>query len=348
MKKEETTIPGKEKSTEEKRIPNMGDPQPVKKPTKRRKKKKLLATPTSILRILMILLYVGIIFTLSLPAMTTTACLDEKLEVTTLLSEAKMKYATQEEIDSVAEKLQAALDGLKENPDYQEEETHTLAIPRADLAWTYHLAKGVKADQLVALIDKAKAVSSEPYTEESIKTLRQTTLEAQRCLCATVTITRSMVQLALSGNVNGSDESQIGGIVVNVTMVFFLALLPFVGFVISMLDRTRNIKNIFSLIGSVFAIAGIFLVIYPYVAIGSVIMFIEYVALGVMAVSALYAKQQEKYIVAHPELEAEFTEKHPHLVKALINYKSIMPAVPVAEKTYASAQNAKKHGRSRK
>ena len=42
-----------------------------------------------------------------------------------------------------------------------------------------------------------------------------------------------------------------------------------------------------------------------------------------MSAGSIYAIQQERYIVKHPELEAEFTEKHPYFVKALINYKSV-------------------------
>jgi len=344
MEKETTT------TTPEKKIPNIGDPQPVKTPQKRKKRKKLLTTPSHILRILMTLLYVVIIFSLSLPAMTTTAYLDENLEVTTIYSKAKMRYYTQEEIDNVADKLQSAIDNLKDDPEYDKsnEGGFELSLPRADLSWSYHVTEGIDASHLIELINKAKSTKSEPYTEESVKNLRQTTLEAQRALCASVTITRSMVQLALSGNVNGSDESQVGGIVVNVTMIFILAVLPFTGFIICCFDRIRNIKNIFSLIGAVFAVVTIFTVIYPYVAIGAVVMFVEYVIMGSLAVGAIYARQQEKYIIEHPELEADFTEKHPHLVKALINYKSLTPPVLTSEKTFASAQNAKKHGRKRK
>ena len=49
-----------------------------------------------------------------------------------------------------------------------------------------------------------------------------------------------------------------------------------------------------------------------------------YIIICVLNLAGVYAKQQEDYIITHPEKEPEFTEKHPQFVKALINYKAFV------------------------
>lgn len=360
MKKEKTS-PQEEKTGEgsgktedgKKKIPNMGDPAPVKAPKpKRRKRRKELKTPSFYVRICMIWTYVIIIFLIASPFVTASFYITKDLGVTTNVDEAYLYLSDQEQVDKAAKELKEAISGLEkrelkpeEVDDYQE---GVVSLRTAMYEWQYHAAKDVDTVELLKLIEESKAVDRRLYTEESVKKLNQATMQGQKTLCATVTVTRSLVQLMFDGNVNGSDTSMIGGIITSIVLVFALAVLPITGFFISAFDKRRHIKNTFSLICSIACISIIFVMIYPFVAIGSVLSVFGYILLFVLSAAGFYTKQQEDYIVRHPEQEAEFGQKHPQFIKALINYKATLPVVTEAEKTYKSAQNAKKHGRSRK
>lgn len=133
-------------------------------------------------------------------------------------------------------------------------------------------------------------------------------------------------------------------------LTFALGVLPMIAFLACLLDRRRMIKNIIVMICSALALADIFLTIYPYVGIGAVLTIIMYVLIMLLNIGGFYAGQQEKYIVNHPEMEAEYTQKHPQLVKALINHKSIYGSAvpPRAEQERTAAVNAKKRQAKKK
>lgn len=337
-----------------KKIPNMGDQSaaPIKAKPKRRKRKKELKTPSYHVRMCMIWTYVIIVFLIVSPFVKASFYITDDLRVTTNVKEAYLYYSDQKEIDNAADELQDAIKGLEkkelkpgEVDDYQE---GTISLRTAMYEWQYHTDEGVNSDQLRKLIEESKSVDRRLYTEDSVQKLNKATLNAQKMLCATVTVTRSLVQLMFDGNVNGADTSMIGGIVTSIILVFALIVLPVVGFFITCFDKRKHLKNIFSLICAIACIAIIFVMIYPFVAIGAVLTIFGDILLFVLSAAGFYTKQQEDYIVRHPEKEAEFGQKHPQFLKALLNYKASLPVVTEAEKTYASAQNAKKHGRSRK
>lgn len=348
MTKEEKVAASNEVS-DKKDFPNMGQKPPQPIPPKKRKKKKLLRTPSHIIRICMIWVYVIILFMLTSPFITASFYITEDSQVTADVTKAYLHYSTQEQIDKLKDDLEAAIDGLEKSDAEVEEYQETIALPTANMNWQYHVAEGINADELVKLIEEARGLDKRYYTEESVKALNSATLEAQKSLCATVTVTCSIFQLIFGGNVNGTDTSAVGGLIASVMMIFVLAVLPLAGFFITCFDKRRHIKNVYALLCSLFCLLDIFIMVYPNIALGAVLTIFAYIALFLLAIGGLYAKQQEDYIVRHPEKEAEFTEKHPQFVKALINYKAVtMPVVTEKEKTLASAQNAKKHGRSRK
>lgn len=338
----------------EKKIPNMGDsdPAPVKPGPQKRKRKKELKTPSFYVRICMIWTYVIILFLIVSPFVSASFYITGDLKVTTNVKEAYLYYSDQKEIDQAAEELKQALDGLekkkidpKDADDYQE---GAVSLRTAMYEWQYHTDEGVDSAELKKLVEESKNTDRRLYTKESVEKLNQATLNAQKMLCATVTVTRSLVQLMFDGNVNGSDTSMIGGIVTSIIMVFALVVLPVAGFFIVCFDKRKHLKNVYSLICSIACIAIILIMIYPFVAIGSVLTVFADILLFVLSAAGFYTKQQEDYIVSHPEQEAEFGQKHPQFLKALLNYKASLPVLTESEKTYASAQNAKKHGRSRK
>ncbi len=320
----------------------------------KKKKKKLLRTPSHMIRITMIWVYVLIIFMMTSPFITASFYITEDLNITTNRSEAYLFYSTQEEVDTSAKNMQKALDGLKDKPveadeldEYQEE---VLSVPTARYDWQYHPDEGVDAKELISLIEEGRNVDRRLYTDESVKALNQAMLEAQKTLCATVTITRSELELMFDGNVNGADNGEIGGLVTSVLLIYMLVFLPVIGFFITVFNKKGHTKNVYGLICSVGCLSIIMLMVYPFVALGAVFTIVAYIILFFLTGAGFYAKQQEDYIVKHPELETEFTEKHPWFVRALINYKAVNMPVTLTEKdkAYASAQNAKKHGRSRK
>lgn len=306
------------------RFPNMGGKPTPKKKVKMPPKKriKLLKTPTQIIRGFTIFLYVLIIFLLTSPFMSATFYITDDLEATTELPES-YTYSTQEQIDNAEKELQEALDGLSKDPDYDPRAEKEVSISTLGMAWRYNVASGVDAQDLVALVEKAKNTDRTLYTEESVTKLNNATIKAQRALCSTVTVTRSIIQLILGGNVDGTDISGVGSIVVNVLLIYVLALLPVVGILITLFDRSRHIKNISGMMIALLSLMDIFAMVYPHIAFGSVMTITAYILLFVLSVGGLYAKQQEDYILKHPEKESEFTEKHPQFVKALINYKRV-------------------------
>ena len=323
-------------------------------PPKKKKRKKLLNTPVRIIRICMILVYVLIIFLMTSPFVTASFYITEDLRITTSKSEAYLFYSTQEQVDKAKDDLEKAIDGLETKPvdekeldEYQEE---IISVPTARYDWQYHPDEGVDAKELISLIEEGRDIDRRLYTEESVKELNNKMLEGQKTLCATVTITRSEFELMFDGNVNGADSTQMGGLVTSVLLVYMLVFMPVIGFFIVCFDKTRHVKNVYSFICSVGCVCIIMFLIYPFIAIGAVFTIVLDIILFFLSAGGFYAKQQEDYIVKHPELEAEFSQKHPMFVRALINYKSVnMPSILTEkDKTLSSAKNAKKHGRNRK
>ncbi len=317
---------------------------------KKRKKKKELITPTRIIRYTMIAVYVLLVFFLSSPYISASLYIKEDLTVSFFADEAYSKRSTQEEIDNAEKELSAAIDSLEKNPDADVNVYKaTLSLPTAEYDWTYHIGKDIKADKLVETIDKAKDIDRRYYTEESVKKLNDATLNAQKALCATVNIKQSALQLMVGGSVSESYGGNTSASIGRYILIYALAFLPVIGVFFATFDTRRHLKNIYGFICSVLALLDIILLIYPMVGIGSVLSIFLYLLLFFLSALGFYAKQQEDYIVAHPEKEAEFSEKHPQFVKALINYKSAtVPEQRKRDRDYSSAQNAKKHGRSRK
>ena len=151
------------------------------------------------------------------------------------------------------------------------------------------------------------------------------------------------------GEAFGSSIS-IGNTILRAFLTFALSILPLIGLFACVFDKKRIIKNIIVLICSILVLVDIFFTIYPFIGIGAVLSIILYIIISVINIGGFYARQQEKYIVMHPELEAEYTQKHPHFVKALINHKSFGDEVPVdyKAKERAAAKNAKKHNTKKK
>ncbi len=339
---------------QEKMIPNMGDKPDLSENVKRRKRKqkKLLKTPSFFVRILMICVYTVIILCLAAPFVSATFYITEDLSVTTDVNKAYLYYSTQEEMDEAAKNISDAIDSLVEKKledgELEQYQETAISLSTAAYDWQYHVHESVDATHLKEMIEKSKEIDRRLYTEQSVKKLNEATLEGQKMLVATVKITRSLIQLMFDGAVNGADASNVGGIVVNTLLVFVLMLLPVVGFFAAVFDRRKHIKNVISLICTVIGLVIIMTMIYPHIAIGSVVMISSYLLLSFLTILGFYTKQQENYIVNHPEKEAEFSEKHPQFLKALLNYKMSKPVITESEKTYDSAQNAKKRGRRRK
>lgn len=321
-------------------FPDMDNqPVPKTKSPPKKKRKKLLKTPSHIIRLCMVWAYVIAIFLLSLPFVSTTLYIKEDLDITTSAAEADLKYASQKEIDTAADELEAALGGLKKSgEEVPEEYEDSMALSSASFDWKYHIANGIQTDRIITLISKSREANRQLYTVETVNALNETTLKAQRALCATVTVTQSALQIILGGSVNNTYSGDISELILSGVMIYALAILPIVGFFISTFDKRRHIKNTYSLITSVLCMLDIFIVIYPNIDIGSVLSVFTYILIFMLSIAGFYAKQQEDYIVKHPELEAEFTEKHPYLVKALINYKAVNLVETLAKKEEAEKE----------
>ena len=322
-KKEKNNI----NENKEKKYPNMGDARinqsKAKVAVPKQKRIRLLKTPTQIIRGFAVLLYAVIIFLLASPFMSATFYITEDLEATTDPEKAYSEYSTQEQIDEAEKNLQQALDGLEKDPDYDPRAESEISVSTMGMDWRYNVAEGVNAEKLANLVEKAKNTDRSMYTEESVKKLNSAVIRAQKALCSTVRVTRSIIQLILSGSVNGTDLEGVGNIVVNVLLIYVLAVLPIVGVLITLFDRKRHIKNISGMMISLLCLMDIFVMVYPHIAIGAVMTITAYILLFVLSVGGLYAKQQEDYIVSHAEKESDFTQKHPQFVKALINFKRV-------------------------
>ena len=320
MKKEQK---GNEKNSAEKKLPDMND-KPVKKPKpKRKKRKKHLKTPSHILRLCMVWMYVILIFMLSFSYVTMTLYIKDDMSIGNDLSNADLHYATQKEIDSATQELEKALGALQKSGEKSVEYESALAISSADFQWKYHIASDVDAKKLLELIGKSRELDRVAYTENTVKAVNDATLKAQHTLCATVTISQSALQIVLGGVVNDTPTDAVSDIIVSGIIMYALVLLPVIGFFFASFDKKRHLKNVYTIICCIACLFMIFFAIYPSIGIGAVISVILYIILFFMSAGSIYAIQQERYIVKHPELEAEFTEKHPYFVKALINYKSV-------------------------
>lgn len=327
----------------------------VKNVPKRKKNKKPLRTPSHIIRICMVWCFVICLFLLSLPFINATIYITDDLKTTADAQQAYNKYATQEDIDSAEKDLQAALDGLVKDKNSKNDSTNesnsSAAVNTAMFDWVYHIRADVKSEDLQKLILKAKNTDRSIYTKESVEKLNTATINAQKILCATVSISQTALQLMFGGSIAELyGHGSTGGTIVNSLFAYALAFIPLIGFFAASFDKTRHIKHIISLIGSILCIIDIYFIIYPYLAIGSVFSIIMYIIIMVINIFSIYAKQQEDYIIRHPELEPEFSEKHPNFVKALINYKAFKPEPSTKNDNskLQAAKNAQKHNTKKK
>jgi len=339
------------------------------------KKKRPLATPSYILRIFIVLSFVVVLFLLTYPFLYAQLYISDDLNITYDVNAAYKKLATQEEIDKAEAELKKAYDGLVEAPkkkseeeyeeesepsdeeketSYDEEDDDTIirSIDTANYEWTYSIANNVDIKSIAGLIDEARSIERSDYTEKSVNALNKSLLEAQKLLCAKVVISQSALQMMLGGSVSEAfgNYGSAWDSVLHGIFAFALAVIPIVCFFAAAFDRKRHIKHVIIMIGAVLALVDIFLTIYPYIGIGAVLSVIMYLFIGVLNIASIYALQQERYIISHPEMEPEYTEKHPQFVKALFNAKSFGALkMPTArEKEYKAAKNAKKRNSKKK
>lgn len=344
------------------------------------KRRKLLRTPSHIIRITLIWCLAIILFLLTYPFLQVTFYITEDLQVTPKAEEAYDVLATQADIDKAEKELRQALDSLAEAPKKEEskaasqssaatqESTEgsqdsqpaeqqggglTREINTINYNWIYTIPEGVNEEKLIQLIDEVKQINREKYTEESIDRLNTAILKAQKVLCASVFVSQNALQMMLGGTVGeafGSSNISLGNTFLRSFFTFALAILPMVAIFACIFDKKRLIKNIIVMICCALALADIFFTIYPYIGIGAVLTISMYILTMVINIGGFYARQQEKYIVEHPEKEAEYTAQHPHFVKALINQKSLDSSVSVSrrERERAAAMNAKKRQTKKK
>ncbi len=342
--------------------------QNVKNVPAKKKRRKFIRTPSHILRIVLVWCFVICIFLLSFSFFNVTLYITKDLKVTPVLEQGDFVYSTQEEIDSACKNLQSAIDNLEKKPsEKKSKEENSSAEASANqnsstdtnfssdmnpmrMEWTYHILNNVQIDDIVLLIDKAKGIDENLYTEETVAELNKSTLKAQQSLGASVTISQNAFQLIFGGSIaemyGYSDASKS---IADSFLTYALAIMPVVGFFAASFDKKRHIKHIISMLCAVLTIADILFIIYPYVDIGSIFTIFMNIFVCVISVFSIYAKQQEDYIIKHPELEAEYGEKHPHFVKALVNYKSYSTVdIPTkADKEREAAKNAKRHNKKR-
>ena len=317
---------------------------PVKK-----KQKRPLRTPSHILRLCIIWCFVICMLLLSFPFFNATYYITKDLGSTINYLEADLSYPTQDEVDSMTAELRTALDGLEKKPDDEVSDTtveYNVSVSTLQLDWTYHFSEDIDAVELLNLIEEAKSVERNLYTDESVEKLNIATLKAQKCLCATATITQSALQMIFGGNIaemyGHEDEAST---VASSLLAYGLAIIPVIGFFAMCFDKKKHIKHVISVMCCILGVLDIFFLVFPCVDTGSILTLVMYIIITVLNVFSIYAKQQEDYIVKHPELESEFTEKHPHFVKALINQKSFgnVKVPSKSEQTRMAAKNAKKH-----
>ena len=314
------------------------------------KRKRPLATPSYIIRIFLIILFVCCILLLSSPFLNVTLYITDNLEITPSYSEAHLTLATQEEIDLAEQELQNAFQALEtisseQSAESKQEDSDILqSISSANYKWSYMVSKDVDIQSLAQLIADARNIDRSLYTSESIKTLNQALMNAQKTLCTSVKITQSAFQLALGGTIAESYglNQTIGRVISHSIFALALTFVPLICFFALCFDRHRHIKHIICMIGAVVCLIDIFIALYPYVGIGAVLSVILYIIICILNIASIYAKQQEDYIISHPELEPEFTEKHPQFVKALINYKSFRKTAPEKSPANSKGKNSKK------
>jgi len=303
------------------------------------KRKKPLATPSYIIRGFLIACFIICILLLSSPFLSVKLYITENLEITPLISEAYRKPATQEDIDNAERELQKAFDSLEkiENKDESEQpaEENTVGLNSANYKWSYTVQQGTDVKSLAELIEKARNTNKREYTSDSVSELNKSVLNAQKILCASVLLEQSVLQMAMGGAIGESvgNVKSLGNAISHSMFSFILGGVPLLCFITLCFDKHRHIKHIVCMIGAVACLVIIFAVLYPYVGTGAIASVIMYIIICILNLASIYAKQQEDYIIKHPEKEPEFTEKHPHFVKALINYKAFVK--------YASEPEAK-------
>ena len=319
----------------------------------KKKHKKALRTPSQVIRICLVWCFVICLFLLSLPFINATFYITDNLKITTDVQEAYSKAATQQDIDAAVNELQAAIDGLETDPKKEEsalEPTNAAAIDSAQFDWVYHISSDVKSEELQKLILKAKDIDRSTYTDKSIETLNNTVTNAQKILGASVTISQTALQLMFGGSISEMFRGTSNGTISNSLFAYALGIIPLICFFAASFDKTRHIKHIVSLLGSILCLVDIYFIVYPFIAIGSVLTIVMYILICILNIFSIYAKQQEDYIIRHPELEAEFTEKHPMFVNALINYKSFgsrQPENTDNEKTDLSKKSKKQNTKNK-
>lgn len=306
-----------------------------------KRKFKPLKTPSYILRIFTIIIFMFTIFLLS----TTFFTIQFRVETDW---DAK---ATQEDIDAAVTNLETAKTGIVLLDDAEEdEEEETLAMETMSRTWYYtNVEDDVDLDELLELLDECMDILQDDdlYTEDSYDTLKTEVLNVQYMLGTGLIASQTALQMVFCGNVAqqyvDSDTVSTGGLI----YILFIVL-PALGFFFNIFDRRRHLKNAATLLCSSL---GIFIIMYcitpSYLAIGSLLSIFAYMLLLVLGIASIYAKQQEDYIVKHPELEAEFTEKHPQFVKALLNAKRTNLSASTA-KADSPAKNDKGGSKTKK
>ncbi len=348
----------------------------------KRKKKKPLQTPSNIIRLCLVWSFVLCLLLLTYPFLNAQLYINDELEVSPNPSSAGFKLATQEEVNDVTTKLKSALDNLVEAP--KEEESSNEASDKnsvdetsgyesqtsqtskneeqkasvremntAHYEWQYSIAKDIDIKSTMSLLDEAMNIDRSKYTKESADELNTAVLNTQRTLCASVVISQSALQMMIGGSVNEAfgDDNAVGDSIFRGLLAFALAIIPIVCFLTASFDKRRHIKHVVIMLGAILALADIFFTIYPYIGIGATLSIVMYIIICALNIASIYAKQQEDYIVKHPEMEAEFTQKHPQLIKALLNEKAL-GHIQINQDTkieeYKSAKNAKKHYNKKK
>jgi hypothetical protein len=339
------------------------------------KRRRPLQTPSNIIRLCIVWSFIICIFLLTYPFLSAQLFINDNLEVTTMVGTADLKLHTQDEIDEAAKELKAAIDGLEEAPpdeessaepdtsensdtssvtsDDSEYEPPIRSIDTANYKWQYSIRDDVDIEEIAGLIDSAKNIDRKKYTEESVDKLNRAVLKAQRTLCATVNVSQSAIQMMVGGMVGESfgNYGSVGHSVMHGIFSFGLAIMPIIGFFAATFDKRRHIKHVIVMICAILSLIDIFLTIYPFVGIGAVLSIIMYILICLLNIASIYTKQQEDFIVSHPEKEAEFTEKHPYLVKALLNAKTfggLPTSSDIKEQTYQAAKNAQKRNKKKK
>ena len=313
------------------------------------KKKRALATPSYIIRICLIICFVLCILLLSSPFLSARLYITEDLEITTAANEAYSKSPSQEELNNAEKELRTALDNLEkieiksesESSELPVSQTNVMALSSANFQWSYTVSQGIDARPLAELIDEVRNLNKRPYTSESVQALNKALLNAQKTLRASVVVSQSVLQMLLGGAIGESlgNIKSLGNTISHSMFAMILAGIPLVCFMVLCFDKRSHLKHIICMVGAIVCLAVIFAVLYPFVGRGAVLSIILYIIIFILNLSSIYAKQQEDYIIKHPEKEPEFTEKHPHFVKALINYKAF---VKYAAEPQVKSKNKKK------